>query len=44
MFRDAYILPRVDSPTDTLKGAKYLSILDLRSGYWKIGTKENFLQ
>ncbi|UYV80839.1 ASB3, partial [Cordylochernes scorpioides] len=31
-----YILPRIDDTLDSLKGAKFYSSKDLRSGYWQI--------
>ena len=34
--RDVYPLPRIDDALDALGGAKYLSVVDLRSGYWQI--------
>ena len=39
-IKDAYILPRVDETIDALLGSKYLSKLDLRSGYWQLEIKE----
>jgi len=33
--RDAYRLPHITATLDKLRGAKYLSTLDLRSGYWQ---------
>ena len=38
--KDAYTLSRIDDTIDTLIGAKYLSKLDLRSGYWQVEVKE----
>jgi len=34
--RDAYSLPQVTATLDKLTGARYLSTLDLKSGYWQI--------
>lgn len=34
--RDAYLLPHITVTLDKLRGAKYLSTLDLKSGYWQI--------
>ena len=39
-IKNAYILPRVDETIDALLGSKYLSKLDLRSGYWQMEIKE----
>ena len=33
---DIYSLPRIDSTLDVLSGAKWFSILDLKSGYWQV--------
>ncbi|CAF4934181.1 unnamed protein product, partial [Rotaria magnacalcarata] len=29
-------MPRVDDTLDSLREAKYISTLDLRSGYWQV--------
>lgn len=34
--RDAYPLPQVTATLDKLRGAKYISTIDLKSGYWQI--------
>lgn len=34
--RDAYPLPQVTATLDKLRGAKYLSTLDLKNGYWQV--------
>ena len=34
-IKDAYPLPRVDESIDALAGAKYFSVLDLKSGFWQ---------
>ncbi|UYV84530.1 K02A2.6-like, partial [Cordylochernes scorpioides] len=38
--KDVYPLPRIVDTLDSLKGAKFYSSLDLRSGYWKIEVDE----
>jgi len=34
--RDAYPLPQVTATLDKLRGARYLSTLDLENGYWQV--------
>lgn len=38
--RDSYALPRIDETLDALHGAKWFSVLDLRSGYWNVEISE----
>lgn len=38
--KDAYPLPYVSAILDRLRGARYLSALDIKSAYWQIGVKE----
>jgi len=33
---DAYPLPQITATLDKLRGAKYLTMLDLKSGYWQV--------
>ncbi len=39
--RDSYALPRIDETIDHLKGSKYFSTLDLRSGYYQVELEED---
>ena len=38
--KDAYPLPRIDDTLESLHGAKWFTTLDLQSGFWNIGVKE----
>ena len=38
--RDAYPLPQVNVPLDTLRGARYLSTIDLKNGYCPVPLTE----
>ena len=38
--KDGYALPRIDDTLDCLHGAKWLSTLDLKSGYWQVELEE----
>ena len=35
--KDHYSVPSVDSTLDRLRGAKYFTCLDLKTGYWQLG-------
>lgn len=39
--KDAYPLPYVNAILDRLKGARYLSSLDIKSAYWQVPVKES---
>ena len=39
-IRDAYALPRIDQIFDYLSGAKYFTVLDMKSGYHQVPIKE----
>ena len=38
--KDAYPIPRIDDTLHSLAGSKYLTTLDLKSGYWQVELKE----
>ena len=42
--KDAYPLRRIDTTLDTLAGSKWLSTLDLLSGYWQVELEERARQ
>ena len=39
--RDAYPLPQVNATLDKLRGARYLSTIDLKNGYWHVPLAED---
>jgi hypothetical protein len=39
-IKNKYPLPRIDGLFDQLKGAKYFSMIDLRSGYFQLKIRE----
>lgn len=40
-IRDSYALPRIEEVLDTLSGAKYFSVVDMRSGYHQVEIKDS---
>jgi len=36
LYKDAYPLPQVEATLDKLRGARYLSTIDLKNGYWQV--------
>ena len=43
-IKNKYPLPRIDYLFDQLKGAKYFSKIDLRSGYFQLKIRESTSQ
>lgn len=39
-LKDAYPIPQVNSTLNRLKGAKYISTIDLKNGYWQVPLAE----
>lgn len=39
--KGSYSLPRIGNTLDSLSGAKWLSTLDLKSGYWQVELHQN---
>lgn len=39
-IKDSYALPRIDDILDSLAGAKYFSVLDMKSGYYQVEIAE----
>ena len=37
---ESYSLPLIDSTLDVLSGARWFSVLDLKSGYWQVSLAE----
>ncbi|KZS03788.1 Uncharacterized protein APZ42_033399 [Daphnia magna] len=37
--RDVYPLPRIEDALSRLEGSHYFSIMDMQSGYWKVGVR-----
>ena len=35
IYKDSYPLPRIETCLDSLRGSRFFSSLDLRSGYWQ---------
>ena len=38
--RDSYYLPRIEESMNALAGAKYFTVLDLKSGFWQVEVAE----
>ena len=40
MVKDTYSIPRIQDILDSLEGAVWLTLLDLKSGYWQMEFEE----
>ena len=40
MSKDSYSLPQIENTLDSLNGAVWFTVLDLKSGYWQVEMDE----
>jgi len=43
-IKDSYALPRIEELLDSLSGAKYFTVLDMKSGYHQVEIEEDHKQ